>query len=802
MTIANKPEHEPLSDALVGGWHVALLKQSEACGYLLNRYIAQSVIEEFRLGWNQNRITIPVYDKDGTLVNVRRCSMKPRAGQGKMIHTRGYGSPVRLNFLSSLERESSGYWEDWIVIAGGEWDALSAIGQGIRAVCGTSGEGAVPLNGDLELLRGQRVAVVLDNDQAGRVAALKWCAALENVSSEVRNVTLPREGMDLNDWFTDDANGGSSRLMDLIEATPRFGERRSVDELLTWAVANTDAIGSRNRGGFDLACQMRDEGYTMDEAWALALRPFQALVAPRKSSPYTEAEARQSMESAYASPARPPVSGKARTHSYPLTELGNAERLVTRHGSDMRYIPPFAKWFVWDSRRWVEDALGQTMVWAKQTARSIAAEANGMPEDKRKFHYKWAKTSESGAKLKATIELARSEANVSMLPAEFDTNPMRLNCPNGILDLLTGELRPHLREDYCRKMIPVAYDPAAEAPTFDAFLRKIQPDPAVRGFLQRAVGYSLTGRTSEQKLLLLHGTGANGKSTLVELIHDLLGDYATLLPAEALAHRTGDRIPNDIARLDGARFVSVMEFEDTGRLNERLVKQLTGGDTMTARFMRGEFFDFRPQFTLWVSSNHRPVITGSDDGIWRRFLVVSFPVKISKDEIDASLHQRIRANELPGILRWAVAGALAWHQGGLNPPASVLAATEGYREDSDLLGAFLEEECDVGLGHSVTKADLYESYIAWSDRGRLRADTKISFGRKLRERSGLEIAGVQVGKGKVHVWQGIGLRGERAMSLGRTNVYALRRGSDAADQATPGPADDPRPTPSVRVGRT
>lgn len=754
-----------LSPLNVKRWHEALLRHPDRLAYLTDeRAISRDVVDRYRVGWNEaeGRYTFPVAlsDDRGTFfVNVRR--YKPGASSNKTLNTPGYGKGTRLNFLAELDRDS----EDWVLIAGGETDALSAISAGFIAVCGTNGEGAVALPESLEALRGRRVALALDSDEPGRVAAERWAARLSSVAAEVRNVVLPVK--DVNDFLVQGHT--AEELRHLIDKTPAVGARRDPVELLSKALRKVDDGESRNGAGFWLACQMRDEGYTEEEAWNLALSEYQQAVAHLKDEVYSENEARQSLGSAYSSPPRSKV-GKA-SHFYMLTETGNAERLVARHGVDMRWVAAFRKWFVWDSTRWVEDTHGQVERWAKETVRSIARDAHALPEDERKAALKHATKSESAAQRAAMVRLAQSEEGVAVVPADFDTDPLVLNCRNGVLDLRTGTLRSHRREDYCRRLAPVAYDPKAKAPTFEKFLRRVQPDADVRAFLQRAVGYSLTGRTDEQKLLLLHGYGANGKSTLVELLHDLLGDYATTLPREALAARSGDRATNDLARLDGARYATVMEFEDSAHLNEHVVKQLTGGDRVSARFLYGEWFDFRPQATLWVSTNHRPVIRGTDDGIWRRFLLVDFPVSIPEDERDPTLPARLR-EELPGVLRWAVEGALAWQREGLNPPATVLAATDAYREDSDVIGTFLDDRCEVGDGLSVTKDALYGAYEVWCSNAGLKPMSKIAFGRKVKERG---FTDARVGKAKVHVWNGIDVPTKQSVS-GR-HLHSVKDGA-------------------------
>jgi putative DNA primase/helicase len=450
------------------------------------------------------------------------------------------------------------------------------------------------------------------------------------------------------------------------------------------------------------------------------------------------------------------------------TELGNAERFVAENHDDVRWLSETKRWAVWTGKVWENDEREQVVERAKRSIRSIRAVASALPDEAQKEALRWAKQSESARVIRATLELARSTPGLTMLTREFDVNPMLLNCQNGTLNLVTGELQPHRREDYCRKVVHVDYDPAARAPEFEAFLARVQPDPEVRSFLQRAVGYSLTGSTAEQKLILAHGNGANGKSTLIELIRDLMASYASSLPADSLAAKHSGGIPNDIARLDGARFVSVMEFENHAAINERLIKQLTGGDMLQARFMRGEFFDFRPQATIWISSNHRPVVKETDDGIWRRFLLVDFPVRIADEDIDRDLGRRLTERELPGVLRWAVEGAVAWQKQGLNPPKSILDATEAYRAESDLFGAFVEEVCVLDSEETVAKDQLFDTWAEWCQRGRVQAGSKIAFGRKVRERAEeFGLGEARIGKAKVHTWTGLGVA--EAGSIRRLN---------------------------------
>jgi P4 family phage/plasmid primase-like protien len=736
-----------LSEDAVKRWQAALLDGLDLRSHLIDRLVPLSVIEEFQLGWDGQRYTIPVRDREGALVNVRRYTP---GGTPKVVNTPGWGRPARLAFVQQLAERPDAV----VVITGGEIDALSGIAEGLLCLCSTSGESAVPKGEQLAVLAGRRIALILDSDGPGRAAEARWVKALGGVAAEVRTVLLPVK--DLNDWFVKAGRGGLG-IDRLIEQAPVVGgARRNPQYLLSKALEKVGTDESRNEVGFWLAAQMRDERYSAAEAWSLALAPFQQAVETRKLPPYSEAEAQSNIDSAFSQPARAAVG--ATDKRLPLTELGNAERLVRAHRHELRSVRPTGQWLVYDGKAWQDDDLGRAMQWAKDSARAIGSEAAGLAEDEAKAVHGWARQSESRAHLESTLKLAQTERGVAMLPSEFDADPLLLNVANGTLDLRDGSLHTHSADNHLRRLVPVDWVPGAQAPTFERFLQRVQPDPEMRAFLQRAVGYSLTGSTAEQKLLLALGTGSNGKSTFIELVIDLLGNYATFLPAEALAARSAERIPNDVARLNGSRFVSVMEFASTVALNERLIKQLTGGDTVTARYLHQEFFDFRPQCTIWVSTNHAPVIRGTDDGIWRRFLLVPFAVKIPPEEIDPELRARIRAEELPGLLQWAVRGALEWRRVGLAPPQAVLTATASYRAESDVLGAFLEDRCVAGAALSVTKEELYRTYVAWCENSGLAAASMIGFGHMLTERGDPVVEARRIGKHKVHMWVGVGLR--------------------------------------------
>ncbi|MBI5583487.1 MAG: hypothetical protein HY892_06665 [Deltaproteobacteria bacterium] len=395
----------------------------------------------------------------------------------------------------------------------------------------------------------------------------------------------------------------------------------------------------------------------------------------------------------------------------------------------------------------------------KNTVSRVYAEAakstNG---DRRKAVAKFALSSESEAKRKAAIASSQSEPGIPVLPDDLDRDHWLFNVLNGILDLRTGQLIPHDPGHLISKLASVYFLPEATCTTWEKFLfRVMNGNERLISYLQKAVGYTLTGDTSEQVLHFLYGLGANGKTTFVDTVITMLGDYAKQTSTETIMVKkmTGG-IPNDLAGLKGARLASAQEVESGQRLAESLVKQVTGGGVISARFLHGEFFNFKPEFKLWIDGNSKPIIRGGDYAIWRRIRLIPFTVQIPPEEQDRRLSEKLRG-ELPGILNWCLAGCLAWQKEGLTPPDEVKAATENYRDEMDIIGQFIMERCLTGPGYQVTAKNLYAVFVDWSEsQGEKRPISQQSFGMRLTER-GYE---KRRGTGGKWFWEGLGIIAE------------------------------------------
>jgi len=413
--------------------------------------------------------------------------------------------------------------------------------------------------------------------------------------------------------------------------------------------------------------------------------------------------------------------------------------------------------------RWRVDDIGRIAQLAAETVRAMYADALQATDLKVwEALIKHALKAEDAYHFAAMQKLVQALEGIAMRAQDFDVDPMLLNVLNGTVELETGRLRPHRQADLMTRLAPVTYEPGARSPTLQQYLDVVTGgDAELQRFLQLIAGYALTGLTREEKMFFIFGPGASGKSTFIDMLKAVLGDYAMTADFETFLKRNGGGgIRNDIARLAGPRFVSSIEVERGGRLAEAMVKELTGGDTISARFLYREFFEYKPQFKLFLVANHRPRVSDDDSAIWRRILVVPFEHAIPGDKQDPRVKAELRDPAIsgPAVLAWAMEGCLAWQSSGrLVAPEQVVKATRDYRTDMDPLRDFLSDRCDFGEAARVPKTELWNAYQAWAETGGIKFPLKRSeFTARIAELP-------EVGEAKIHggtwIWKGIALVG-------------------------------------------
>jgi putative DNA primase/helicase len=393
-----------------------------------------------------------------------------------------------------------------------------------------------------------------------------------------------------------------------------------------------------------------------------------------------------------------------------------ALRFADRHAKDLRYVAGWGRWFSWTGTRWRSDETLITWDRAREICRSAAAQC----ENK-----KVASAIASARTVAAVEKLARADRRHAATVDQWDADPWLLNTPGGVVDLRTGQARPHTPGDYCTKITAVA--PSGDCPRFLTFLHKIAGgDHELVAYIRRVLGYGLTGETREHALFFAFGTGANGKSVLMSTIAGILGDYHKTAPIETFTATNGDRHPTDLAGLRGARLVTAIETEEGRRWAESRIKQLTGGDPIAARFMRQDFFEYRPQFKLIVAGNHKPGLRTVDEAIRRRFHLIPFAVTIPPDQRDQALAEKLKA-EWPGILRWIIEGCIGWQREGLRPPRAVVDATAAYLEAEDAIASWIDERCELNTKSWESTANLFGSWLSWAERAGEPAGTRKRF---------------------------------------------------------------------------
>ncbi len=403
-----------------------------------------------------------------------------------------------------------------------------------------------------------------------------------------------------------------------------------------------------------------------------------------------------------------------------FSEDNLALKFTARHGHELRYVSAWGQWLRWDGYKWTHDKTLHAWDLARLVCRDAAIECGytgGTPAMQGRL---------TASKTRAAVEsLARADRRHAATSDQWDANPWHLNTPGGIVDLTTGAMRPAIQEDYASKITAVA--PGGDAPVWRDFLESVTDgDVELQAYLARMVGYSLTGVTTEHALFFFYGSGRNGKGTFLNILTRILNDYAKVASMETFTEAKNDRHPQELAGLMGRRLVTAQETEEGKRWAESRLKALTGGDPITARFMRQDDFTFMPQFKLIFAGNHKPALRNVDEAMRARMNLIPFTVYVPPEKRDKRLAEKLW-DEASGILQWAIDGCLEWQRIGLAAPESVKAATDGYLEGQDVLMQFVQEACETDRIFSVGLQSLFERYKKWCDESGAYEMTRIKF---------------------------------------------------------------------------
>lgn len=470
---------------------------------------------------------------------------------------------------------------------------------------------------------------------------------------------------------------------------------------------------------------------------------------------------------------RPREAVEETGEEYRLTDVGNARRLVHRHGQDLRYCYPWHSWLVWTGQRWSPDDTGEVERRAKavvhamfqeaaelmQRAAPIKSQGDNAQADRLSTNatelWKHAKRSEQAPRIVAMLQMAESEPGIPIGPDDLDRDPWLLNCQTGTIDLRSGALMPHRRNQYLTKLCPVAFTPHATLPLWERFLNEAIPDAETRDYVQRCAGATIVGRADDDLLLVCHGEGGTGKGTFLNALQRTLGDYGASAELETFTTKHDPHAPQpDLARLRGRRMVAISEVDTGGTVS--LLKRATGGDPILTRSHHQESFEFIPQFTLWIICNERPRVPDNDSGIWRRLREIPFVTKFAAP--DPTIRQQLSDPAIAGaaVLAWAVQGCLAWQRQGVGrPPPPIEAATTDYRREMDPLADWLDDCCQAHTGVATYGVALWQSYRGWAKATNLRHP----LGRKgFAQRMGQSYGSKKTEKGVAYI--GLTLRGD------------------------------------------
>lgn len=445
-----------------------------------------------------------------------------------------------------------------------------------------------------------------------------------------------------------------------------------------------------------------------------------------------------------------------------FTDMTNRDFFLKAFPNQIIYCKEWDKFLVWDKTNWTVDNYGKVEEMAVNFIRDMYRGVRYIQDrilaaDFEKHIIK----SESLRRIQAMIGLCKMTEQIKVRSDNLDTDNYLFNTKNCSINLTTYTAKDSEQNDFATKCSNVIYDPNAECPTWEKFLMQIfNNDYELIDYVQKAIGYSLSGDVSEQCLFIMWGCGANGKSTFLNTIQEILGDYSCSASTDSFMKKNGDQ-SNDIARLRGMRLVTTSEVEQGEALSESLIKQITGEDELTARFLYGEYFSFRPTFKIFMATNHKPKIKGSDNGIWRRIKLIPFTVTIPPEQRDKNLGAKLKA-EASGILNWMLRGYAKWKEEGLKDPAVVREANEEYRDDMDSVGAFIRECLNVDATNQMRlpNKNIYEVYLKWTSENNESPLTQKGLATRLQEKGFSKKS-----SNGLRYWEGLSIKVEWALKM-------------------------------------
>jgi putative DNA primase/helicase len=550
------------------------------------------------------------------------------------------------------------------------------------------------------------------------------------------------------------SSDAAERLQELFKAEPAFKNK-----LFTPA-----QIGTRSTAECFLCARLWESGFAAAEIYAVMNSSPQSKWLERDEE-YRQGTIKAGIATAEASQREKEKKKKEKQHQEgpdleisdrePATDGGNAQRLIRLHRNNIKYCHTFKKWMVWDSHRWKIDGDGSVYRLCDDVIREIYSEAAVCVDSKDRSEWaKFAIRSDSSHGYKDMLFLASFNKEIAITADRLDVDPWLLNTKNATVDLRTFEAREPRREDLITKSIGARYDPTAKCPMWLKFLGEIfGGDQDLINYVQRTAGYTLTGSMVEQVYFFCYGTGANGKSVFLAVLRALLGDYAKQASFDTFLIQHTAKVRNDLAALAGARIITASEAEEGSRLSMQVIKSWTGGDPITARFLFGEDFTFRPVGKIWLAANTKPVISERNYAAWRRVHLIPFMVTIQPAAQDRALESKL-LEELPGILIWALDGLREYHRIGLSPPEAVIAATDAYRRENDSLAAFLSECCEIQKLAICKNRDLFASYLNFCGITGFSALSQTKFSLDLGNKPGIKSTRDMYGM----VWHGINLK--------------------------------------------